>query len=233
MRAFGKDVGGSDVRVCTSVCHAGSAGGGPGELYLPEGVAVSGSGDVYVADTFNDRVDEFSQVGVCVRAFGKGVGGGVDVCTSSCLRAAWVAARASSTGRRGRGERVGRRLCRGAPNDRASEFSQSGEFVRAFGPGVGAAPYNCTTASGCQAGRRGAPAASCDFPGGVAMSGSGDVYVADTGNNRVSEFSQAGVFVRAFGEDVGGSGVNVCTSSCAAGTAGDGRVSSTSRKGWR
>ena len=31
------------------------------------------------------------------------------------------------------------------------------------------------------------------------MSGSGDVYVADSDNNRVAEFSQAGVFVRAFG----------------------------------
>jgi hypothetical protein len=47
-----------------------------------------------------------------------------------------------------------------------------------------------------------------------------DVYVADTGNRRVVEFSAAGAFIRAFGADVGGAGVNVCTSGCQAGTAG-------------
>jgi hypothetical protein len=47
---------------------------------------------------------------------------------------------------------------------------------------------------------------------------SGDVYVADTGNHRVVQFSSAGAFVRAFGADVGGAGVNVCTTGCVAGT---------------
>jgi hypothetical protein len=48
--------------------------------------------------------------------------------------------------------------------------------------------------------------------------GTGDVYVADTGNRRVDEFSSSGAFVRAFGLNVGGSGVDVCTTSCATGT---------------
>jgi DNA-binding beta-propeller fold protein YncE len=47
-----------------------------------------------------------------------------------------------------------------------------------------------------------------------------DVYVADTGNHRVAQFDSSGTFVRAFGADVGGSGVNVCISGCLAGTAG-------------
>ena len=47
-----------------------------------------------------------------------------------------------------------------------------------------------------------------------------DIYVADTGNRRVDEFSPAGAFVRAFGAGVGGPGVNVCTSGCVMGTAG-------------
>jgi hypothetical protein len=48
----------------------------------------------------------------------------------------------------------------------------------------------------------------------------GDIYVADTGNRRVDEFSSAGVFVRAFGASVGGAGVNVCTTSCVKGASG-------------
>jgi hypothetical protein len=45
-----------------------------------------------------------------------------------------------------------------------------------------------------------------------------DIYVADTANHRVSQFSASGAFVRAFGADVGGPGVNVCTSGCQEGT---------------
>jgi NHL repeat len=48
----------------------------------------------------------------------------------------------------------------------------------------------------------------------------GDLYVADAGNHRVVEFDSAGAFVRAFGADVGGPGVDVCTSGCQAGTGG-------------
>ena len=60
VRAFGKDVGGSGD-VCTSSCVAGTQGGDAGELNLPRGVAVSGSGNLYVADTSNHRVAEFTQ----------------------------------------------------------------------------------------------------------------------------------------------------------------------------
>jgi hypothetical protein len=48
----------------------------------------------------------------------------------------------------------------------------------------------------------------------------GDIYVADTGNRRVDEFTSAGAFVRAFGANVGGSGVEVCTTSCVKGSSG-------------
>jgi len=51
--------------------------------------------------------------------------------------------------------------------------------------------------------------------GGVSA---GDIYVADPGNHRIQEFTASGEFVRAFGLNVGGSGVDVCTvaSSCGA-----------------
>src|ERR1700730_2921698 len=49
-----------------------------------------------------------------------------------------------------------------------------------------------------------------------------DIYVADAGNHRVVEFSAAGTFIRAFGADVGGPGVDTCTLGCVAGTQGSG-----------
>ena len=55
---------------------------------------------------------------------------------------------------------------------------------------------------------------------GVAVNeASHDIYVADTGNHRIDQFGSTGTFVRAFGADVGGPGVDVCTSDCQAGTA--------------
>lgn len=70
-------------------------------------------------------------------------------------------------------------------------------------------------------------------PTGVAVNAStepltepaaGDVYVADTGNNRVEQFSSAGVFVAAWGWGVanGKAEFEVCTVSCKAGLAGSG-----------
>jgi hypothetical protein len=50
--------------------------------------------------------------------------------------------------------------------------------------------------------------------------GTGDIYVADTGNRRVDEFSSSGTFILAFGENVGGAGVDVCTASCQKGASG-------------
>jgi sugar lactone lactonase YvrE len=58
-------------------------------------------------------------------------------------------------------------------------------------------------------------------PHGVAIDqSSGNVYVADTGNNRIEKFDASGNFLLAFGADVGGPGANTCTSICSAGTSG-------------
>ena len=50
----------------------------------------------------------------------------------------------------------------------------------------------------------------------------GDVYVADAGNHRVEKFGPSGNFLLAFGANVGGAGVDTCTSGCVAGTSGSG-----------
>ena len=54
------------------------------------------------------------------------------------------------------------------------------------------------------------------------MGGSGDVFVNDRGNSRVSVFGSDGVFKRAFGKGVNPAGGDVCTSSCQVGSSGAG-----------
>ncbi len=43
----------------------------PGEFAKPTGVAVDQDGDVFVADTWNDRIEEFDADGTFIQAFGK------------------------------------------------------------------------------------------------------------------------------------------------------------------
>jgi hypothetical protein len=72
----------------SQVATFGSPGSGAGQLQSPQGVAVQPtSGNVYVADTGNDRVDVFGPTGRFIEAFGWGVADGqarTEVCTTSC-----------------------------------------------------------------------------------------------------------------------------------------------------
>lgn len=73
----------------------------------------------------------------------------------------------------------------------------------------------------------GSAAGQCDPPTGIAVdTPSGDVYVADRGNNRIDVFDSAGTFQFAFGwgVDTGAAALEKCTtaSSCQKGLAGSG-----------
>jgi hypothetical protein len=61
-KAYGWGVvdGMSQFETCTSTCGSGIAGGSAGELDYPWGVATDSSGDVYVADSADERIEEFS-----------------------------------------------------------------------------------------------------------------------------------------------------------------------------
>jgi hypothetical protein len=104
-------------------------------------------------------------------------------------------------------------VCLLAPS--AALASSAHAFSHAFGaPGAGAgqlalAPVIYEEGNGARSGGS-----------GLAVNAeTGDVYVADTENHRVVEFTAAGTFIRAFGADVGGPGVDVCTAGCLAGSA--------------
>src|SRR5262249_7691545 len=55
---------------CTFVTTWGSSGSGDGQFSFPEGVATDGSGNVYVADTGNDRIQKFDASGTFLSTWG-------------------------------------------------------------------------------------------------------------------------------------------------------------------
>jgi hypothetical protein len=113
----------------------GSLGSGSGELKHPEGVALDAKGDVWVVDSGNYRVDEFSPEGNFMRAFGWGVATGakeLQTCSSSCQT--------------------------GLPGSGPGQLGVEGAYKQAVG--IAVAPE----------------------------SAGGDLWVADPGNARVTEF---------------------------------------------
>jgi hypothetical protein len=223
VRALGKNVGGSGVDMCTTAsgCVPGSFGGAAGQLGYASGVAVSG-GELYVADRDNHRISVFDAVsGAFAHAFGLLL---APTCrtASGCEPGSPGGAAGQLTGPFGMAVSGNELYVADQGNHRISVFDAvSGAFVRALGKNVGGSGADtCTTASGCEAGSFGGAAGQLTSPSGVAVS-AGDLYVADQGNHRISVFdASTGVFLRAFGKDVGGSGVDTCTTTCQAGSVG-------------
>jgi sugar lactone lactonase YvrE len=199
----------SQFETCTSTCGYGIAGGGAGQLEDTYGVATDSSGDVYVADFFNNRIDQFSAAGAFIKAYGWGVVDGAsqfETCTSTCQ----AGISGGGAGQLDQPEGVttdssGDVYVVDSGNERVDEFSAAGAFIKAFGStGYGAGQF--------------------EGPEGVATDSSGDVYVADSFNNRIDEFSAAGAFIKAYGWGVvdGLDQFETCTSTCQQGGQGGG-----------
>ena len=233
IKAYGWGVvdGMSQFETCTTTCRAGIAGGGAGQFdfFEPADVATDSSGDVYVADNFNNRVDEFSAAGAFVKAYGWGVSDGMsrfETCTSTCQ--AGIAGGGAGALYSPEGvatDSSGDVYVGDFDNNRIDEFSAAGAFIKAYGWGVadGMSQFETCTST-CRAGIGGGAAGQFTGPWGVAIDPSGDVYVADDGNERIDEFSAAGAFIRAYGWGVvdGMSRFETCTSTCQSGNLGGG-----------
>lgn len=206
-------------------------GPGAGQLDGPAGVDVGPDGSVYVAEEGNSRISKFAPSGAFERAWGKNVdpagGTGFEVCTTACQAGTGGFAAAGEFGSPSDvavapdGAAV---YVADSTNRRVMQFNPDGTFVRAWGRDVtpgGGTDFEICSAT-CKAGIDGEEGGHLSRPDRLAVGPSGDVYVMEGINSRISQFASAGApvpgdFVRAFGENVdsgGGTGFETCTDAC-------------------
>src|SRR5205823_6487062 len=75
MWGWGVATGASALEVCTSSCRVGLPGSGDGQFSRPVGIAVDSSGNVYVSEDNNNRIQKFDSSGGFLAQWGS-VGSG-------------------------------------------------------------------------------------------------------------------------------------------------------------
>jgi uncharacterized protein (TIGR03437 family) len=167
--------GGTPVIAC-GTDEGFNGDGGPAtsaELNRPQGVFVDASGNLYIADTENNRIRKVSTSGTITTVAGNGTGvfsGDGGAATSAGVASPNSVAVDAS----------GNIFIAGTLNSRIREVAAgTGIITTVAGDGVagffgdGGLPTN----------------AGLNHPGGVAVDASGDIFIADTGNNRIREVS--------------------------------------------
>jgi RHS repeat-associated protein len=196
-----------------STSSFGSNGSEPGQFKQPYDLAADAGGNVWVADSFNHRLQQFSPTGEFLSQFGEGgseegqlnlpVGVTVDaegdLWTSNFL------------------------------NHHVQEFSPEGELLTEFGE-VGSEPGQLKNPtriavdskgdiwvadSGndrvqkfspegehlAQFGEEGSEPGQLQFPAGIAIDSEGNLWIVDRDNHRVQKFDDEGEYLTGFGEE--------------------------------
>lgn len=177
-----------------------------GTLKEPEGITVLADGDLYVADTGNDRVEEFNGTGGYLAQYGSaGAGngqlehpGGVALDSSGDMYVV-------DTGN-DRVQKWGGSSTTGLNLVHATIYEpQTGNVMETRSPSAGPvqAEGSYTYTFKAAYGKSGSGNGQFSEPRGVAVAANGDVYVADTKNNRVQELSPSGEYLMQFGSSEG------------------------------
>jgi len=196
----------------------GSTGTGNGQFDQPVGVAADSTGNVYVADTKNDRIQKFNSTGTFLTKWGTfGVSdgqfnepNGIGIDSSNNLYVADI------------------------NNNRVQKFTSTGTFITKWGSaGAGDGQFNLPsgvavdssnnvyvtdfsnnriqkfTSAGAfitKWGSAGAGDGQFSGPLGIGTDPSNNVYVADFNNNRVQKFTSTGTFITKWGSAGAGDG---------------------------
>jgi sugar lactone lactonase YvrE len=156
----------------TTLAGSGYAGdidgiGTAASFHYPNGVAVDSSGNVYVADTSNQRIRKITPQGVVTAMAGAGRGS-ADGTGMAAMFKNPIGVAVDSSGNVYVGDSENNRIRKITPQGVVT--SLAGKEASGFADGTGTA-------------------AMFEHPRGVAVDSSGDVYVADTNNQRIRKIT--------------------------------------------
>lgn len=186
----------------------GSPVSGPGQFNAPTFVAVDSLGQVYVADTGNNRIEKFDGNGnfilqwtvMAPQGIAASAGGNIFVVhedhvskydsIGTLIYTIGTTGTAAGQFQNPTGivlDAVGNFYVSDTGNDRVQKFDPAGVFLLAFG----------TTGTGD---------GEFDGPQGIGIDALDAVYVVDTGNDRVQKFDNTGAFILKWGTTGSGDG---------------------------
>jgi sugar lactone lactonase YvrE len=196
----------------------GAVGAGNGQLSHPADIALDASGNLWVVDENNNRVEKFNESGTYLSQFGsKGAGNGQFTRPTSLAI-----------------DSKGNIWVLDAGNHRVQKFNEKGQFLMAFGA-AGAGNGQLSTAEGIAidskgniwiadtynarieefnekgefvrtVGTSGSGTGQLTEPTGIDIGTGNKVWVADWANNKVVVYTETGEFVRQFGSSGSGNG---------------------------
>ncbi len=161
----------------------GTDGNGNGEFHYPAGIAINGSGCVYVADAANYRIQVFTATGQFLFKWNK-TAGGSGTGNGEFSQVEGIAINST-----------GHVYVADTFNHRMQVFYANGTFITKWGRSGGD-------------GTPGSQNGEFNKPTSVAVNAAGNVYVTDSTNKRVQVFSPSGQYLTEWGGFTGTYGPN-------------------------
>lgn len=173
----------------STLAGSGEAGaddgaGASAEFNYPSGVAVGGVGNVFVADKDNNKIRKISPEGIVSTYAGSGLQGATDGLFTSAKFNSPLDVALDAEGNLYVADTGNHKIRRITPTGTVSTLAGSGSPGSADGTGT---------------------AASFNSPNGVAVDSANNIYVADTGNNKIRKVTPLGVVSTIAGSGTSGS----------------------------